>query len=445
MIKRRPDQTTQDLLRPILTTGKAFPFIAAMAAAMFSLYVYAFYLQFTHGHGFTTHQSTPVGAVWGLYAAIIVFFIGISHVGIGVSAATRLLNLDYLRPLTRIAELLTLFCLPAAVLMITLDIGRPEKFVFNVMRYGRITAPFCWSATVISVYLFASTIYLYLSMRRDFAVAADFVPRWGRFYKVLALGYADTKEARELHERILWWLALVLIPIMVSVHSVYGFVFGLHGGRPAWFNPFMAPFFVLGAIINGFATLIIVVVIIRRVFKWERYLSIQTIRNLGRFLCWMTLLYIYFTLAEYVTYVYTPPAGEAFVIQTVLVGEFSTIFWPAMAALIIGFLLLLLNQTIFHHQFTLWITVAGATLINIVLFATRYLIVIPSLLRPLLPFPSGVYSPTFYEWGAFLGAIGFVIGAYLVFMKVFPAIELPLPVEVDSAEGSRITSIRAGR
>ena len=431
MIRRRPDKVTQDLLRPLLTTGKAFNFIAALSLVMFSLYVYAFYLQFVQGHGFTTRQSTPVGAVWGLYAAIIVFFIGISHVGIGVSAAARLLKLEYLRPLTRIAELLTLFCLPGAVLMITLDIGRPERFVLNVMRYGRIQAPFVWSATVISVYLFASIIYLYLSMRRDFAVAADLVPKWGRLYRLLALGYTDTKEERELHERTLWWLALVLIPIMVSVHSVYGFVFGLHGGRPGWFNPFMAPFFVLGAIINGFATLIIVVVIIRKVFQWEQYLSLQIIRNLGRFLCWMTVLYIYFTAAEYLTYSYTPPAGEAYVVQTVLVGEFSHIFWPAMAALIIGFLMLLLNQTIFHRQFTLWITVAGATLINVVLFATRYLIVIPSLLRPLLPFPSGAYTPTLYEWGAFLGVVGFVIGAYIVFLKIFPAIELPLPGEVE--------------
>src|SRR3990170_3554150 len=281
MIRRRPDKVTQDLLRPVLITGKAFNFIAALALVMFSLYVYPFYLQIIQGHGFTTRQSTPVGAVWGLYAAIIVFFIGISHVGIGVSAAARLLNLDYLRPLTRIAELLTLFCLPGAVLMIALDIGRPEMFILNVMRYGRITAPFCWSATVISVYLFASTIYLYLSMRRDFAVAADLVPKWGRLYRLLALGYTDTEEARELHEKVLWWMALVLIPIMVSVHSVYGFVFGLHGGRPGWFNPFMAPYFVLGALINGFATLVAVVAIIRKLYHWEEYLPVEAIRNLA--------------------------------------------------------------------------------------------------------------------------------------------------------------------
>lgn len=432
MRRRRPDKVTEDLLRPVMRTEKIYYLLGALVLVLFSLYIYTFYLQLARGHGFVTGQSTPVGAVWGVYAAIIVFFIGISHVGIGVSAATRLLNLDYLKPLARIAELLTLFCLPGAVLMIALDIGTPERFILNVMRYGRITAPFVWSATVISVYLFASIIYLYLSMRRDLSLAADLVPRWGRFYKLLALGYTDTHEERELHERTLWWLALVLIPIMVSVHSVYGFVFGLHGGRPGWFNPFMAPFFVLGAIINGFATLIVVVTIIRKVYKWEQFLSLQAIRNLGRFLCWMTLIYIYFSVSEYITYAYTPLAGEAYVIQTVLVGEFSIIFWPAMAALILGFFILFLNQTVFSGQFNIWITVAGATLINIVLFVTRYLIVIPSQLRPLLPFPSGAYTPTLYEWGAFLGVAGFVFGAYIVFLKIFPVIEFPLPDEVEA-------------
>ena len=434
MRRRGPDRATLDLMRPVLVTGKTFYYLVALALAMFALYLYTFFIQYTQGHGTVTGQSTPVGAVWGLYVASIIFFIGISHVGIGVSAATRLLNLDYLKPYARIAEMLTLVFLPAAVLIIALDIGRPESFLLNVMRYGRMQAPFLWSATVISVYLVASLVYLYLSMRRDIALSAGLVPRWGRFYRLLALGYQDTEQQRNLHEKTLWWMALVLIPIMVSVHSVYGFVFGLQGARPGWFNPFMAPYFVLGALVNGFATLIIVAALIRKLFRWEQYLPIKAIRNVGRFLCWMTLLYIYFSMAEYLTYLYSPLAGEANVARSLFLGDFSIIFWPTMAALVIGYLILFFNQTVFHRQFTLWATVAGAVLIDIVLFATRYLIVVPSLTRPLLPFPTGTYTPTLYEWAAVIGAFGFAIGAYAVFMKIFPIVELPLPDELEVRE-----------
>ncbi len=434
MRRRPPDRATLDLMRPVLGTGKAFYFLAALVVVMFSLYVYTFYIQFTQGHGTATGQSTPVGAVWGLYVASIVFLIGVSHVGIGVSAATRLLNLDYLKPYARMAEMLTLVCLPAAVLIITLDIGRPERFLTNVMIYGRIQAPFVWSATVISVYLVASLVYLYLSMRRDIALSAALVPKWGWLYKLLALEYEDTEEQRRLHDRTLWWLALILIPIMVSVHSVYGLVFGLHSARPGWFNPFMAPYFVLGALVNGFATLVIVAALIRKLFGWEQHLSVQAIRNVGRFLCWMTLLYIYFSIAEYITYIYSPLAGEAIVARSLFLGDFSMIFWPAMVTLGIGFLMLFLNQTVFHHQFTLWVTVTGAILINVVLFVTRYLIVVPSLMRPLLPFPTGTYTPTLYEWAAVIGVFGFAIGAYTVFMKFFPIVELPHSSELEAKE-----------
>ncbi len=432
--RRGPDRTTLDLMRPVTVTGKTFYFVIALALAMFALYLYTLFIQFTQGHGVATDQSTPVGVVWGLYVAAIVFFIGISHVGIGVSAATRLLNLDYLKSYARMAEILTMVCLPAAVLVITLDIGRPEGFLLNVMKFGRYQAPFVWSATVISVYLVASLVYLYLSMRRDIALSAELVPRWGKFYRLLALGYEDTEEQRRLHDKTLWWLALVLIPIMVSVHSVYGFVFGLHGARPAWFNPFMAPYFVLGALVNGFATLVIVAALIRKIFRWEQYLPVKAIRNVARFLCWMTLLYIYFSIAEYLTYLYSPLAGEANVARSLFLGEFSIIFYPAMGALVIGYLILFFNQTVFRHQFTLWVTVVGAVLIDIVLFATRYLIVVPSLTRPLLPFPTGTYTPTLYEWSAVIGVFGFAVGLYAVFMKIFPIIELPLPGELEMEE-----------
>ena len=105
-----------------------------------------------------------------------------------------------------------------------------------------------------------------------------------------------------------------------------------------------------------------------------------------------------------------------------------------MVVLVIGYLILFFNQTVFRHQFTLWVTVTGAVLIDIVLFATRYLIVVPSLVRPLLPFPTGTYTPTLYEWAAVIGVFGFAIGAYVAFMKFFRLVELPHPDEVEVRE-----------
>jgi Ni/Fe-hydrogenase subunit HybB-like protein len=42
-----------------------------------------------------------------------------------------------------------------------------------------------------------------------------------------------------------------------------------------------------------------------------------------------------------------------------------------------------------------------------------------------MPFPTGSYSPTVYEFLAIAGVFGFAIAAYLLFMKFFPIVEFP--------------------
>ena len=127
----------------------------------------------------------------------------------------------------------------------------------NVVWYGRYHAPFVWSCTVITTYVVGSSVYLYLAMRHDLATCVRKVPRRRRLYSLLALGYWDGDGVRQRHARVVWWLAVIIIPIMVSVHSVYGYIFGLQAGRPGWFNPFQAPYFVLGAIVSGFSAMIV--------------------------------------------------------------------------------------------------------------------------------------------------------------------------------------------
>lgn len=411
------------MITPVTKTGVAFYFLAALLAVTLAWFIYSAMSQIIQGHQLSG-LSTHAGAAWGLLPANIVFLIGVSHVGIGVSAATRLLSLSYLKPYTRIAEMLTIVCLPAAVVAIAMDVGRPEVFIFNVMRWGRINSPFVWSATVISVYFSGSMVYLYLSLRRDIANMAHLVPKRAGLYRFLSLGYKDTEDENQRHERVLWWLALIIVPIMVSVHSVYGLIFGLQGSRPGWYNPFQAPYFVLGAIVSGFATLILVAALLRWLFRWQEFLKPVAIRNLGRFLSWMTLFYIYFLIAEILTMSYNAPAAEKTISYVLLRGNFAPIFWPAMVLLVSGYFMLFFNQTVFRHRFSIGITTLGALLINISLYITRYLIVVPSGLNPLLPYPKGSYSPTLVEWSIVLGTFAFAIAVYIAFLKLFPIVEL---------------------
>jgi len=418
----RSQDADENLLRhlPLARRGGLSLLLLALGT---SVLCYGFLQQVLHGHAVTGQGSH--GAIWGIIVANIVNFIGISHVGIAISAVVRILRLGRYRQLARLAEFVTLAAITTAVTNIAMDVGHPERFVFNVMWYGRYHAPFVWSCTVITTYVVGSSVYLYLAMRRDLWVCSVKAPVRRRLFQVMALGYRDTPASRRRHNRVVWWLAVIILPIMVSVHSVYGYIFGLQAGRPGWYNPFQAPYFVLGAIVSGFSTVILVLAVLRKAFRWEDTFPPRIFKGLGIFLGFVTLLYMYFLFSEWLTGMYASPEGERAVFRDLLLGRFSLFTWPAV---IVGMLLpfaLLFLQGVNPRVCSIPLTVVAALLINLGLWTTRALIVVPSFYHPLLPWDVAPYTPTIAEWCIVIGSFFMFALLLLVMVKVFPVLELP--------------------
>lgn len=418
-----PHDEERDLLRHLPLSGRGFWLSVAVLATGASALFYGFSLEVRYGHAVTGQGSH--GAIWGIIVANIVNFIGVSHVGIAISAVVRLLRLKRYQQLARLAEFITLAAITTAVTNISVDVGRPERFIVNVLWYGRYTAPFVWSATVITTYVVGSSVYLYLAMRRDLWQCITKVPSRRRFYGLLALGYQDTAASRARHGRVVWWLAVIILPIMVSVHSVYGYIFGLQPGRPGWYNPFQAPYFVLGAIVSGFSTVLVVLAVLRRTMHWERFFPPRIFKGLGIFLGFVTLLYMYFLFSEYLTGTYASPAGERVVFQDVLFGRFAVVTWSAMVCgMLIPFALLFI-QGVNTQIVSIPLTVTAALLINAGLWTIRTVVVVPTFYHPLLPWNVAPYTPALAEWCIVIGSF-FLFGLLLlILIKTFPVLELP--------------------
>ncbi len=421
-----PTYDESDLLRH-LPIGRGFAMSFAGLALGAALLPYGFVQQLLYGHAVTGQGSH--GAIWGIIVANIVNFIGISHVGIAISAVVRILRLEKYRQLARLAEFVTLAAITVAVLNITIDVGHPERFIFNVVWYGRYHAPFVWSCTVITTYVVGSSVYLYLAMRRDLWVSSVQAPVRRPVFKLLALGYHDTPASRARHNRVVWWLAVVILPIMVSVHSVYGYIFGLQPGRPGWYNPFQAPYFVLGAIVSGFSTVILVLAVVRRAFDWKEVYSPRIFKGLGIFLGFVTLLYMYFLFSEYLTGSYASPEGERVVFHDLLFGRFSAFTWTAVIGGMLFPFALLFVQGANPGLVSIPLTVVAALLINLGMWTTRALIVVPTFYHPLLPWEVAPYTPTLPEWCIVVGSFFLFALLLLVMIKVFPVLELPEPHE----------------
>jgi len=125
------------LLRPIEQTSWKFWAFIGILLAIWLWGMFAWLTQLRHGLE-VTGLNVPV--YWGLYITNFVFFIGISHAGTLISAILRVSQAEWRRPITRMAEFITVVALSVGALMPIIDLGRPDR-VLNVIRYGRWQSP----------------------------------------------------------------------------------------------------------------------------------------------------------------------------------------------------------------------------------------------------------------------------------------------------------------
>ena len=162
---------------------------------------------------------------WGIFLVNTVFWIGISHAGTFVSALLRVFKAEYRRPFTRAAELMTTFGLVQAALSIFMHMGRVwlSYWMFPYpnerMLWPNFHSPLSWDFLAINTYLLASTMYLFLPLIPDLAMARDRSTGWRKtFYRILSLGFRGT-EGEWTHLRTAMNIfAFGILPVMFSVH-----------------------------------------------------------------------------------------------------------------------------------------------------------------------------------------------------------------------------------
>lgn len=410
------------LWSPLFHTSKTFYVCLGLCVVGMLWFAFAWLTQLRGGLVVTGMRDIPGGAPWGIYLVNFIFFIGIAHAGIAVAAGIRLLHLrDYI-PVGRMAELLTVFGLMMAVLSLLFDLGRPDRIFKMILHYPERlgSSPLIWDVTAIMTYLVVSLTYLYIELREDLARLAGRV-RWGWLYRCLLPGYAPGE--RERIEKIIWWASIFVIPIMVMVHSTVAWIFGLMVSRPGWYSAILAPYFLLGAVLSGLAAVVVVAAIYRRLFDWQELITPTVFRGLGKILSWFSLAYVYFLLSEFLTVTFAGPLGELKVALILTQQKFAWPYWLQVAALVLASAIFLIN-TVFPRAFRIGTTVFAAALVVATLWLTRFLILVPALMRPYLPYPTGSYTPTWVEWSLVGGTFVMMVLLYMLFTKVFPIVSL---------------------
>jgi len=415
-VQVRTNEKDAVLFEPILKTGKGFYITALFLLAIALWGFYAYTIQFRYGLG-VTGLNRPV--FWGFYITNFVFFIGISHAGTLISAILRLCRAEWRRPITRMAETITVLVLFFGAGNVILDLGRPDRALY-VLQYGRIQSPLIWDVISISTYLTASTIYLYVPLIPDIALLRDRVTGWRkRFYGFLSLGWTGTEKQHRRLEIAISVLAIIVIPIAISVHTVVSWVFAMTI-QPMWHSTIFGPYFVVGAIYSGIGALLIIMAIVRKVYRLEDYIKPIHFNYLGMLLFVMTLLWFYFTFAEYLTTFYGGEPTEMAVFWAKINGEYRIFFWGmVLTDLIIPFAILCNRWTR-----TITGTVIASISVTIGMWLERFTIVVPTLVNTRLPWHQGVYVPTWIEWSLLAAFFATFILLYMIFTKLFPIVSI---------------------
>ena len=414
IVSRLP-QDERVLLMPLVRTTRVFwIWLGVMAAtALWGGFAYVYQLQ--HGLGATGLNSPEF---WGIYIICFVFFIGISHAGTLISAILRVANAEWRRSITRSAEFITVLVIGFGAVQPVLDLGRPDR-VLSIFLRAQAFSPLLWDVLSITLYFTASSIYLYVPMIPDLARIRDLGLRPRLLYWFLAIGYRDTPKARHTLERLISVLAIAVIPVAVSVHTVIGWIFALTL-KPMWHSAIFGPYFVVGAIFSGIAALIIAMTILRRVYHLEAYFKDVHFNNMGLLLLVTTVLWFYFTFAEHLTVWYGGEAAELATLYSKLTGAFAFPFWLMVACcFFIPFALMARRAT----RGVIGTTVASVAVV-IGMWLERYNIVVPTSLHPRLDAAQVHYLPSWVELSIMAGTLAGFVFVYMVATKFFPIISI---------------------
>ena len=273
-------------------------------------YIYLGYM-LNKGVG-VTGLNRPV--FWGFFMVNFVFWIGISHAGIMISAILRLTQAEWRRPVTRAAEVMTVFSLMSALMAAPLvHVGRPWRADLWVFPYDfargiwvNIRSPFIWDPSAVMTYLTASTLFVLVCLIPDLAVIRDRTKGWVRaIYSILSLGFRGTPRQWKLQTVAGILLSALVLPVFVSVHSIVSWDFAAQIGPEAWHSTIFAPYFIIGAIHSGVSAVATLMVIMMWVFKWDKYITRDHLDSIARLLIIVATTWFFFFFLEWVFALYT--------------------------------------------------------------------------------------------------------------------------------------------
>jgi len=362
---------------------------------------------------------------WGMFIANFVFWIGISHAGTFVSAILRVFKADFRRPFTRAAELMTAFGLVVAGMYPLIHLGRVWVAYWIIpypnsrWLWPNLRSPLTWDMIAIFTYLLSSTLYLYLPLIPDVAMARDHSNGWRyRLYRIMALGWRGTEAEWHRLRTAIQIFAFAIIPVMFSVHTIVSWDFAVTK-TPGWHSTIFGPFFVAGAIYSGVSAVVMILFLIRTTLANMKYfVRKEHFDALGKLVLVFSLTWTYFYFSEYILAWYGGDLSDQYVWNALTKGPYAWMWYIMLTCNIAVPCLTLWNRQI---RRTPWMMFVIGFIVNLGMYIERYLIVPGMISRNRFPFTWDEYTPRI-ELVISVGSLSLFLLLYVLASRLIPLI-----------------------
>jgi molybdopterin-containing oxidoreductase family membrane subunit len=159
---------------------------------------------------------------------------------------------------------------------------------------------------------------------------------------------------------------------------------------------------------------------IRYFYKLEDFITDRHLENMGKVMLTTGLIVVFGYFMEFFMGFYSGNQYERFLVMNRLQGPYAPAF--------IG--LLFCNAVVPQFLWVKWIRRSPMALwwisvvINVGMWLERFVIIVISLHRDFLPSSWGYFSPTVWDWGLYIGTIGFFCFLMMIFIRFLPMISV---------------------
>jgi len=408
-------------LRP---TPKMWYLCMLVANALLGVFLFAVGYLIWEGTGIWG-LNNPVG--WGWAIINFVWWVGIGHAGTLISAILFLFRQDWRTAINRFAEAMTIFAVICALMFPGIHVGRiwVIYWVFplpnQMAMWPNFNSPLLWDVFAVSTYFTVSLLFWYVGLVPDLATLRDKATDKIRkiAYGLFALGWTGSSRAWWNYEKAYMILAGLATPLVLSVHTIVSFDFAV-SMIPGWHTTIFPPYFVAGAIFSGFAMVLTLMIVARKIYGMEDIMTDDHMEKMNIIIMVTGSMVGFAYMMEFFIAWYSGVEYEKAIFMLRAVGPYAWAYWIMMFCNVISPQVFWSKKLRRNVAFTFFISIV----VNIGMWFERFVITVTSLSTDYLPSSWDYYTPTIWDVLTYVGTFGIFFTLFLAFLRFLPMIAI---------------------